>query len=88
LRTDIGTDSAADENKSSCCQNDKHNHCVTVDEALVIICLASVSEKVRRDIVMNAKSKQDTLVREELLKEASLIASAIVMSDEFESFQN
>ena len=70
---------------SSCCQNEKHKHCVTVEEALLIVCLASVSEKERRNLVLNAPSSQDALVREELLKEASLIASAIAMSDEFES---
>ncbi|KAL3936637.1 MAG: hypothetical protein SGARI_002472 [Bacillariaceae sp.] len=86
---------------ANCCQNDKHKQCVTVEEALMIICLASISEKERRNLVMNAakatssssSSQNDDdydgddtlLVREELLKEASLIASAIAVSDEFES---
>jgi hypothetical protein len=73
---------------SPCCQQqDENTTCVTSDEALFVVFLASVSQQQRYDIVMNFKSKVDTIVREELLKEASLINEAIQMSDQFTSFE-
>jgi glutathione gamma-glutamylcysteinyltransferase len=75
-----------DLNCNVCCQNESHKPCVSADDALMIIMLASLSENERRNLIMDVKSTADELVREELLKEAALIASAIAVSDEFESF--
>jgi glutathione gamma-glutamylcysteinyltransferase len=71
----------------SCCQSEPNRSCIGGDEALMVVTLASISEPERREIVMNAESTADETVREELLKEAALIASAIAVSDEFESFK-
>lgn len=76
------------DSRQHCCKSENHKVCLTVDEALMIVSLASIKETNRRDIVMNAESSEDALVREELLKEAALIASAIAVSDEFESFED
>ncbi|KAG7363051.1 phytochelatin synthase [Nitzschia inconspicua] len=82
LKGDLGAD------LKNCCDSKNHKLCVTVNEALMIVCLASIPEPKRREIVMNVKSTADTIIREELLKEAALIASAIAISDEFESFED
>jgi hypothetical protein len=70
-----------------CCHGISRS-CFTPEEALDMIYLASIPEERRREIVMNAESLATELVREELLKEAALISSAIEIADQVSSFEN
>lgn len=81
---------SADKEEAQCCrpQRDKHQHCVTVYEAVFIVYLASLSEERRRQMVMNARSDASDCIREELLKEAEVIATAIAVSDQLTSFEH
>jgi hypothetical protein len=76
--------------KPPCChsERDRHRHCVTADEAVLIVYLATLSEERRRQLVMNARSDASELIREELLKEAGVIASAIAVSDQLTGFEH
>jgi hypothetical protein len=73
-----------------CCdtlRREGHKHCVSAHEALFIVYLATLSEERRRHMVMNVKSDASALIREELLKEADLIFSAIDVSDQWMGFE-
>lgn len=73
---------------SSCCsKNAIHKDCVSAHEALFLVYLAALSQARRRHIVMNIKSEVSDMIREQLLKEADLIANAIEMSDDLKTFE-
>jgi glutathione gamma-glutamylcysteinyltransferase len=67
----------------------RHKHCVTVDEAVFIVYLATLPEERRRQLVMNDyRSDAPDCIREEILKEAEVIACAIVVSDQLTRFEH
>ena len=84
--TDPIEDSQKDD-PPSCGENMSANHmnCVSVEETLFIIWLATVSEEKRKNIVMESVSSASDIVRKQVVKEADMIASAIEVSDQLTS---
>ena len=71
-------------NGNHCCGHD--SVCMTPQEAMFIVYLASLGKDLRKNILDSSKNPDCDLAREQVLVEAELIASAIEMSDQTMTF--